>query len=50
MWVEDVNYSDETVYAMGHEIMLDDSESLTKYELSFDFAWLNIMLGEHCFN
>lgn len=50
MWVEDVNYSDETIYAMGHEIMLDDSESPTKYELSFDFAWLNIMLGEHCFN
>ena len=50
MWVEDINDSDETIYAMGHEIMLDDSESLTKYELSFDFAWLNIMLGEHCFN
>lgn len=50
MYVEEINDIDETIYAIGHEMMPDDSRSSAKYELNFDYAWLNIMLGEHGFN
>lgn len=50
MHVESINEDVETLYCIGHEIMPDDTRSGTKYELNFDYAWLQIMLGEHGFN
>jgi hypothetical protein len=50
MHVEGINEKEEILYVVGHEIMPDDTRSGLKYESSFHYAWLQIMLGDNGFN
>jgi len=48
--VDEINEADEVIYVIGHEQLQNGEISGVKYEAKFDFAWLQIMLGDNGFN
>lgn len=48
--VDEIDENDEILYVIGHQLLPDGEVSGLKYEAKFDFAWLQIMLGEGGFN